>query len=144
MNFCDLDAPPQTVETAVNRLIDELSFEERTRLLNPSPDKTTDLLSCLTSVIRDEFQLMRNRRLIDSCCTRIGKKWVTPEEATGLILAVLRERLPFSGALRVVRNLRKPQPVLRIVQVRLIRDALGGLIMNELNAFQLKELLGRV
>ena len=59
---------PRSVDQAVVRLTSELSFTEKTMIVNTSEEELIDLQFTLGEYIRKEFRLNENDDLMESCC----------------------------------------------------------------------------
>ena len=59
---------PISVDQAVDRLTSELSFTEKTMIVNTSEEELIDLQFTLGEYIRKEFRLNENDDLMESCC----------------------------------------------------------------------------
>ncbi len=56
-----------SVDEAVDRLVSELSFIEKTMIVNTSEEELIDLQFSLGEYIRKEFRLDKNNTLMESC-----------------------------------------------------------------------------
>jgi len=83
---------PRTVEEAVNRLIQEMSEEDRETLKN-TPEK--DLIMYHFSLgmwVRNEFGLWQgNEELLKSCATK--EPFIHPDDASSIIIEELWKKL---------------------------------------------------
>ncbi len=57
----------RSVDEAVDKLVSELSFIEKTMIINTSEEELIDLQFSLGEYIRKEFQLDTNNELMESC-----------------------------------------------------------------------------
>jgi len=58
---------PKSVDQAVDRLTSELSFTEKTMIVNKSEEELIDLQFTLGEYIRKEYRLDENDDLMESC-----------------------------------------------------------------------------
>jgi hypothetical protein len=94
---------PRNVEQAVEWLACDLSFRDRSRILNLGRHRLGPLHRYLKITIRSVFYLGLNRPLLDSCRRLAGKQFISEAEACELILSRLKQRLSREGALRIVK-----------------------------------------
>lgn len=96
--------PPQTVQEAVDRLIDALSFKDKTTIANLAEVELSVLDSTLGEYIRNEFNLWTdNHPLFGSCCFIAKKDKLSEDEAAFLIIRELWKKLRQSHKLRIVK-----------------------------------------
>jgi hypothetical protein len=95
---------PQTLDDAVNRLIAELPFKERTKIGNMAKEDLLPLCPTFMTHIRDDFGLWDdNPALLASCRTVAGDPQLHQDEAGPLIVRKLWEKLQKTHRLRLVR-----------------------------------------
>ena len=95
---------PRTVQEAVDRIIDELSFKDKTTVANMAEIELGVLDTTLGEYIRNEFNLWAdNHPLFDSCCFIAKKDSLSEDEASFLIVRELWKRLRKSHKLRIVK-----------------------------------------
>jgi hypothetical protein len=95
---------PQTLDDAVNRLIAELPFKERTKIGNMVKEDLLSLYSTFMTHIRDDFGLWDdNRELLASCRTVAGDPQLHEDEAGPLIVSELWKKLQKTYRLRMVK-----------------------------------------
>jgi len=95
---------PRTVQEAVDRLIDELSFKDKTTIANMAEVELGVLDTTLGEYIRNEFNLWTdNHPLFGSCCFIAKKDNLSEDEASFLIVRELWKRLRQSHKLRIVK-----------------------------------------
>ena len=93
---------PPTVELAVNKILENLSRRDRTRIANMDEKKLIEFHSSYGIFIKNEFRLWGNDPLLASCCQAAGLAKVNPDQASYIILKALQERIQESDVLRVV------------------------------------------
>jgi hypothetical protein len=94
---------PRNVNQAVDWLAYDLSYQDRSRLVNLDEKRISHLYGYLKYTIRSVFYLAMNDPLLESCRHRAGCQQLSEEAACRLILAELKKKLAFSGAMRVVK-----------------------------------------
>ncbi|MGA9477960.1 MAG: putative molybdenum carrier protein [Desulfobacterales bacterium] len=95
---------PQTLDDAVNRLIAELPFKERTKIGNMAKEDLRPLYPEFMTHIRDDFGLWDdNPALLASCRTVAGDPQLHQDEAGPLIVRKLWEKLQKTYRLRLVK-----------------------------------------
>jgi len=98
-----LEKFPPTVDSAVNRLYEDLSFADRTRLANMNEDTLVGFHRSYGVFIRNEFRLPGNEPLMASCLSAAYMKQITAEQASYLILKKLQERILAGHSLKIVK-----------------------------------------
>jgi len=96
---------PRTVDRAVNMLLSELSFKEKTRLANMPEDKLTDLRLSLGTSIKDTFRLGEENKDLLKSCRFLSETGKFREEDAALI--IIKE---------LWKKLKKKKNVMRIVK----------------------------
>jgi hypothetical protein len=94
---------PRNVNQAVDWLAYDLSYQDRSRLVNLDEKRAAPLYGYLYYTIRTVFYLDMNDPLLESCRHRAGREQISEEAACRLILAELKKKLAGSGAMRVVK-----------------------------------------
>jgi len=96
---------PRTVDRAVNILLSELSFKDKTRLVNMPKEKLTDLRLSLGKNISDTFRLGdENKDLLKSCRFLSESGRFVEEDAVLIIIKELWKRLKKkTNVLRIVK-----------------------------------------
>jgi len=97
-------ARPQTLDDAVNRLLAELPFRERTKIGNMAKEDLLTLYPTFMTRIRDDFGLWDdNTALLASCRTVTKDPHLHQDEAGTLIVRKLWEKLQKTYRLRMVK-----------------------------------------
>jgi hypothetical protein len=95
--------PPITVDQAVERLISELSFKDKTTIANMAEVELSVLHTTIGEYIRNEFGLWSgNQDLMASCCFFAKKEKVQEDEVSSIIINELWKRLRKTHKLRIV------------------------------------------
>ena len=95
--------PPITVDQAVERLISELSFKDKTTIANMAEVELSVLHKTTGEYIRNEFGLWSgNKDLMTSCCFFAKRDKVSEDEASSIIIKELWKRLRETHRIRVV------------------------------------------
>jgi hypothetical protein len=85
---------PRTVSQAVDNLISELTFKEKSRLANHPASRLKDLRFTLGSYIQHNFKIgQENHEILASCRSVSNDESLEAEEAAFLILKALWEKL---------------------------------------------------
>jgi hypothetical protein len=96
---------PRTLEDAVNRLIDELPFKERTKIVSMTEEDLLPLYPTFMTHIRDDFGLWDdNPALLASCRAIAGDPHLHQDEAGPLIVRKLWKKLQMTHRLRMVKG----------------------------------------
>ena len=94
---------PKTVEEAVEKLFSELPLKDKTNIANMPEEDLVKLHPMLGTYIRSRFCLWSgNKELISSCSFVSGKKDIHEDDATGVIIRKVWERLRETHTMRVV------------------------------------------
>jgi hypothetical protein len=94
---------PKTVDQAVERLITELSFKDKTTIANMAELELSVLHKTTGEYIRNEFGLWSgNKDLMTSCCFFAKRDKVSGDEASSIIIRELWIRLRKTHRIRVV------------------------------------------
>jgi hypothetical protein len=95
--------PPKTVDQAVERLISELSFKDKTTIANMAEVELSVLHKTTGEYIRNEFGLWSgNKDLMTSCCFFAKRDKVSEDEASSIIIKELWKRLRETHRIRVI------------------------------------------
>lgn len=98
-----LDKFPPTVDKAIEKLMFDMSFADRTRLANMDEKALIAFHRSYGIFIRSEFRLPGNSPLMDSCKTRGYLTSITAEQASYVILKELQKQLVAGNTLKVVK-----------------------------------------
>lgn len=98
-----LDKFPPTVEKAVDKLVVDMTFADRTRLANMNETALIRFHHSYGIFLRSEFRLPGNDPLMKSCMSTATVKTITPEQASFVILKQLQKRLLAGHALKVLK-----------------------------------------
>ena len=98
-----LDKFPPTVEKAVQKLISDMSFADKTRLANMDEAALVTFHRSYGIFIRREFRLPGNSPLMESCMACGYLTSITAEQASYMILKELQKQVVAGSVLRVVR-----------------------------------------
>lgn len=101
-----LKAPPiqpKTVDEAVDRLMSELSFKDKTKIANMSESDLIKFHMSYGGYIRNEFRLWGNDSLLTFCKAYAGVNDINPEQASYIIVKELWERLQNANVLKVIK-----------------------------------------
>ena len=94
---------PPTVDTAVEKILVDLSRRDRTRIANMDEKDLIVFHQSYGIFIKNEFRLWGNEPLMKSCCEIAGLKSVNPDQASYIILKELQRRIQDSNVLKVVK-----------------------------------------
>lgn len=94
---------PRTVETAVDKLLEGMSFQDKSRMANMGPEKLVALHRAFGGQIRTEFRLPGNDPLMKSCALYAGLSGLSGDQAAYVILKVLWKKLQTLNVLKVVK-----------------------------------------
>ena len=100
----EIKSPPQTVDEAVDRLINELSLKDKTMIAKMPEYDLPDLHLNLGMYMRNNFKLWSgNIQLLKSCELVAGRDNIIKEGAASVIIRELWKKLKESHGLRVVK-----------------------------------------
>lgn len=102
MNFL-LDKFPPTVEKAVEKLIEEMTFADKTRIANMNEIALVRFHQSYGVYLRNEFRLPGNDPLMNSCRAHGYLTTITAEQASYVIVKELQKQLIAGNALRIVK-----------------------------------------
>jgi hypothetical protein len=95
---------PQTIEQAVERLVNHLSLSDRVFVANLGEDDLSMVHSLLAPIVRDELGVLSgNRTLIDACRLKTGNPNLSPEGAFSFLIQLFWKTLRKTHTLRIVR-----------------------------------------
>ena len=94
---------PRTVDAAVDKLLEGMTFQDKTRVANMGPGKLVELHTAFGGPIRTEFRLPGNDLLMRSCAEIAALPELSGEQASYVILKVLWAKLQTSNVLKVVK-----------------------------------------
>jgi hypothetical protein len=98
------DAFPQTVDTAVDRLVSEMPLKDKATMANMTEAEWVNLDVTLGKYIMNQFGLWSgNQALIKSCRAFSQNEFKNEEEAANVIIQALWQRLQNTHKLRVVK-----------------------------------------
>ena len=98
-----LEKFPPSVEKVVDKLEEEMTFADKTRLANMDEPSLVRFHQSYGLILRTEFRLPGNDPLMQSCLSKSYLKTVTPEQASFVILKALQKRLQSGNTLKVVK-----------------------------------------
>lgn len=100
----ELNRRPKTVDEAVDLLIKELSFGDRTIVANMQEEDLANLDFVFGMRIKAEFGIGRgNKDLLESCRKESGQPTADPELATAIIIKCLWKAIQDTPVLRVLK-----------------------------------------
>lgn len=94
---------PKTVEKAVEILLKEMSFSEKTKLANMSETELVKFHGHYGLYLRTRFRIPGNDLLVQSCRSVSGLPEISPFQASYVIVKVLFEKLQSTSVLKVVK-----------------------------------------
>jgi hypothetical protein len=98
-----LDKFPPSVGKAVDKLIVDMTFADKTRLANMNEAALIRFHRAYGLFLRNEFRLPGNDPLMQSCMSTAFMKTITPEQASYVILKELQNRLLAGNTLKVIK-----------------------------------------
>lgn len=94
---------PVTVHQAVDRLVSDLFFKDKTRISTMEPFELDELHPTLGVYIKETFGLLSgNHKLTRDCMQRIQTDAMLPDEATAIIIKELWNKLQLTHKLRII------------------------------------------
>lgn len=102
MNYF-LEKFPPSVEKAVDKLIMDMTFADKSRLANMSEPALIRFHHTYGLFLRNEFRLPGNDPLMRSCMSTAFMQVITPQQASYVILKELQVRLRAGHALKVIK-----------------------------------------
>jgi hypothetical protein len=94
---------PKTIDRAVDILMMDLSFRDKTRIANMSEANLIQFHTSYGNYIRTEFRLPGNDPLMQSCHSHAGLESMSGSQASFVILKSLQQKLRESNVLRVIK-----------------------------------------
>lgn len=98
-----LDKFPPSVEKAVERLVTDMTFADKSRLANMDEAALVRFHHSYGIFLRSEFRLPGNDPLMKSCMAAASVTSITAEQASYVILRALQRRLLAGNALKLVK-----------------------------------------
>jgi hypothetical protein len=97
------DKFPTTVEQAADKLIEDMSFKDKTWIANMDAVKLTAFHVSYGIFIRNEFRLWGNDPLLQACRQMAGVNAIDADQASYVILKEIQRKLQETNVLRVVK-----------------------------------------
>ena len=97
------DKFPTTVDAAVNKLIEDMSFKDRTWVANLDEEGLSAFHTSYGIFLRHEFRLWGNEPLLQSCREMAGMEEIDAHKASYVILKEIRRKLQGTNVLKVVK-----------------------------------------
>ncbi|HUV76520.1 MAG TPA: DUF6794 domain-containing protein [Desulfobacterales bacterium] len=94
---------PGNIDAAVDTLLSELSFKDKTKIANMSEVDLIKLNISYGIYIRKEFRLWANDSLLASCGAYADVNTISPEQASYIIIKELWEKLQNSNVLKIIK-----------------------------------------
>ena len=95
---------PQSIDEAVERLISQIPFKDKTTVANMSQDELPSLHLTLGDYILSNFGLLSdNHELLESCRLKADGAFQHAEDAVAIIIQALWEKLQQTHRLRVIK-----------------------------------------
>ena len=94
---------PRTVDAAAEKLLEGMSFQDKTRVANMGMEKLVELHRAFGGQIQLEFRLPGNDPLMKSCAAHAGLPEISGEQASYVILKVSWAKLQTANVLKVVK-----------------------------------------
>ena len=95
--------PPKTVDQAVERLLSEMAFKDKSTIANMAEIELSVLHKTTGEYIRNAFGLWSgNKDLMTSCCFFAKRDKVSEDEASSIIIRELWKRLRETHRIRVI------------------------------------------
>ena len=98
-----IDKFPPTVDLIVDKLMETLSFADKTRLANMNEAALIQFHRSYGRFLRTEFRIAGNDPLLASCERIARLETITAEQASLLILKTLQQRILAGNVLKVVK-----------------------------------------
>ncbi|GAB6905273.1 conserved hypothetical protein [Desulfosarcina cetonica] len=99
-----LDKFPPTVDQVVEKLMQDMTFADKTRLANMNESALVQFHTSYGIFLRTEFRLPGNDPLMKSCMAEGALATITPEQASYVILKTLQKKLLAGNTLKVIRS----------------------------------------
>ncbi len=94
---------PRTIEAAVEKLLEDMSRRDQTRVANMIETKLVEFHINYGIYIKNELRLWGNEPLMEACKELAGVDRLSPDQASYIILKELQDKLLQSDVLRVVK-----------------------------------------
>ena len=94
---------PRTIESAVDKLLEDMSRRDQTRIANMDETKLVEFHINYGIFIKNELRLWGNDPLMEACKQIAGVNRLSPDQASYIILKELQDKLLQSDVLRVVK-----------------------------------------
>ena len=94
---------PRTIEAAVEKLLEDMSRRDQTRVANMNETKLVEFHINYGIYIKNELRLWGNEPLMEACKQLAGVKRLSPDQASYILLKELQDKLLQSDVLRVVK-----------------------------------------
>ena len=94
---------PRTVESAVDKILEEMSLRDKTRIANMNETKLVEFHINYGIYLKNELRLWGNDELMDACKQLAGVDRLSPDQASYIILKEIQEKLLQSDVMRVVK-----------------------------------------
>ena len=94
---------PRTIEAAVEKLLEDMSRRDQTRVANMIETKLVEFHINYGIHIKNELRLWGNEPLMEACKELAGVDRLSPDQASYIILKELQDKLLQSDVLRVVK-----------------------------------------
>ena len=94
---------PETVDKAVDKLIENMSFKDKTWIANMDPKKLVAFYTSYGVFLKHELRLWGNDPLINACKTIAGLETIDADQAAFVILKELQKKLQGSDVLKVLK-----------------------------------------
>jgi hypothetical protein len=94
---------PRTIEAAVEKLLEDMSRRDQTRIANMDEAKLVEFHINYGILIKNELRLWGNDPLMEACKQLAGVERLSPDQASYIILKEMQDKLLQSDVLRVVK-----------------------------------------
>jgi hypothetical protein len=94
---------PRTIEAAVEKLLEDMSRRDQTRIANMNEAKLVEFHINYGIYIKNELRLWGNEPLMEACKQAAGLERLSPDQASYIILKELQDKILQSDVLRVVK-----------------------------------------
>ena len=94
---------PNSVDKAVDLLIQDLSFKDKTKLANLSEKGMVQFHAQYGLFVRARFRVPGNDPLVKDCKRIAGLPALSPEQASYVIFKAMVEKVKTAGVLKIVK-----------------------------------------
>lgn len=94
---------PRTVEGAVDKILEDMSLRDKTRIANMNETKLVEFHINYGIYLKNELRLWSNDELMEACKKLAGVNRLSPDQASYIILKEIQDKLQQSDVLRVVK-----------------------------------------